>query len=164
MLLDRTCFGLGSGFVQNGGVGPGCDPAPGSARRLRDADKENRIAARGGRHRIELSAKLGITMDAQRPRAGVVHRLIAGAGVADQRASHRGDRPGGAAEDRAVNHEPVDFPRHSSSLRSTWAKPPRVVQGNVPLLMLPTGLSTFRAVNYADDPVPAHGIVLACER
>ena len=151
-------------LVQNGGVGPGCDPAAGSARRLRDPDKENRIAAPGRRNPTQLSAKLGIAVDAQRPRAGVEHPLIAGAGVADQRASHRGDRPGGAAEDRAVNVESVDFPSHSSGGQVHTGRAASRGPGKRAAANVADGIVDVQGGNYADDPVPAHDIVLACER
>ena len=84
-------------LVQNGGVGPGCNPAAGSARWNRDADKKNRIATRARNLSIcEVSAKLGIAVRVQRHCVRVEHSLIASAGVADQRACDRGDRPGGS--------------------------------------------------------------------
>ena len=76
--------GLGNVFVHNGAVSPGCDPAAGSTHGSRDADKENRIAARFGRNTGEDSAKLGIAVDVQRPRVGVEHRLIGGAGSGER--------------------------------------------------------------------------------
>src|SRR5215475_11827526 len=149
-------------LVENGVAGPGCNPAPRSARRDRDADKKNRIATRAGWIPAEVSRKLGIAMGVKRHLGRIVDSLIA-AGVADQRASHRGDWPGCPAEVGAVNHKSVDFPLHSSGRQVHAGEATSRGPGKRAAMNGADGIVDIQGGNYAHDPFKAHEIVLACK-
>jgi len=148
-------------LVQKGAAGAGCNPAARSAGWSRDADKKNRIATRAGCS-AEVSRKLGIAMGVKRHLGRIEGSLIA-AGVADQRASHRGDWPGGPAEDGAVNHESVDFPLHSSGRQIHAGEAASRGPGKRAAVNGADGIVNVQGGNYADNAFPAHEIVLACE-
>ena len=103
-----------------------------------------------------MSGKLGIAVDVQRHCGRVEHSLIAGAGVADQRASHRSDSSGGPAEGRAVNHESVDFPKNPSGRQvhagGAASRGPR----KRATVNVADRIVDIKDGNYAHDPFKAH--------
>ena len=149
-------------LVQNGGVGPGRNPAAPSGLWNYDADKKNRIATRADTL-CYAPGKLGIAVDVQRHCGGVEHSLIAGAGVADQRAFHRGDWPGGPAEVGAVNHKSVYFPMHFSGRQVHAGEAASRGPGKRAAVNVADGIVDIQRGNYSHDAFPAHEIVLARE-